>query len=276
MPEPVEPLESSEPPAARPSRAITFLGRITQALREQNWAAVVIEIGIVVIGVVIGFQVTAWGQARSDVATEQTYLRQLHADLVSSEEGIAEIIQLHNRRAFCAAGIAHAFWQDDRPPQDSLVTWIGLPLSHRRYRPILGTAKAIVSTGDLRLVSDDSLRAELVQYIESAEEQLEDVRRYEETYYRPGVAALRQEIDPEALRVMRDSSRIRAGGLRGIPDIRDKVPFPVDINSILTNRQVYNAYQSLLIAHRNSTFRYLTMLEDTQVLRARVERALEE
>jgi len=47
-------------PAVRPKHAATFLRRITKALRQQNWVAVGIELLIVVVGVVIGFQVTAW------------------------------------------------------------------------------------------------------------------------------------------------------------------------------------------------------------------------
>ena len=47
-----------EPPVVRPRRAYTILGRLTQAVREQNWFAVALELVIVVFGVVIGFQVT--------------------------------------------------------------------------------------------------------------------------------------------------------------------------------------------------------------------------
>jgi len=36
-----------------------ILARITKAIREQNWFAVVLEFVIVIAGVAIGFQVTA-------------------------------------------------------------------------------------------------------------------------------------------------------------------------------------------------------------------------
>lgn len=41
-----------------------ILSRLTHALREQNWLAVGIEFIIVVAGVVIGFQISAWNEAR--------------------------------------------------------------------------------------------------------------------------------------------------------------------------------------------------------------------
>lgn len=54
-----------------------ILARITQAIREQNWTAVGIEFVIVILGVVIGFQVTAWNAAQQDIALERTYLERL-------------------------------------------------------------------------------------------------------------------------------------------------------------------------------------------------------
>ncbi len=41
-----------------------ILSRLTHALREQNWLAVGIEFIIVEAGVVIGFQISAWNEAR--------------------------------------------------------------------------------------------------------------------------------------------------------------------------------------------------------------------
>ena len=58
-------------------RPPTILGRITQAIRTQNWFAVVLELLIVVFGIVIGFQVTAWGDARAARAEELALLRSL-------------------------------------------------------------------------------------------------------------------------------------------------------------------------------------------------------
>jgi hypothetical protein len=51
--------EEATAPKDPPSRrAGTILGRLSQALREQNWFAVVLEVCIVIVGVVVGFQVT--------------------------------------------------------------------------------------------------------------------------------------------------------------------------------------------------------------------------
>ena len=41
-----------------------ILARLTRAMRQQNWFAVALEFVIVILGVVIGVQVTAWNSAR--------------------------------------------------------------------------------------------------------------------------------------------------------------------------------------------------------------------
>ncbi|MEE2525929.1 hypothetical protein V0U79_06090 [Hyphobacterium sp. HN65] len=62
-----------------------ILARLSKAFREQNWFAVALEFVIVIAGVVIGFQITAWNTERSDrdrelSATIQSYYAE-YADL---------------------------------------------------------------------------------------------------------------------------------------------------------------------------------------------------
>ena len=58
-----------------------ILARLKKAIEEQNWFAVGLEFVIVVFGVVIGFQVTLWGQAKADEVKGDAYLLQLVVDL---------------------------------------------------------------------------------------------------------------------------------------------------------------------------------------------------
>ncbi len=78
-------MTDTEIPSASPKRRATILGRLTAAVGEQNWFAVVLDVHNVIVGVVIGFQVTGWGQDRADRVHEQTYLRQLAGDLRETE-----------------------------------------------------------------------------------------------------------------------------------------------------------------------------------------------
>ena len=81
---PVPAPPSADPPhaPANPTKQPhTFLGRLAEALRQQNWFAVALELVIVVLGVVIGFQVNAWGAAQADARLGTAYAERLLADL---------------------------------------------------------------------------------------------------------------------------------------------------------------------------------------------------
>ena len=58
-----------------------ILARIAKAIRDQNWFAVALEFVIVIGGVVVGFQVTAWNGEQSARATEVRLLSQLELDV---------------------------------------------------------------------------------------------------------------------------------------------------------------------------------------------------
>lgn len=163
------PTHPDDADATPPKRPWTILGRLTQAVREQNWFAVGLELCIVVLGVVIGFQVTNWGQARSEAMREQTYLRQLAQDLADTEANYAAAdssLRVADRNA---AQLVRAFRDEPRPPADSILSWI--PMASRLDRPFVvsGTAEALVATGDLNLIRSDSLRSAIAAYLDILE-----------------------------------------------------------------------------------------------------------
>lgn len=63
-----------------------ILKRLSIAIREQNWVAVILEFIIVIAGVVIGFQVTAWNAERADRVYERDLLNRLHFEIESIQD----------------------------------------------------------------------------------------------------------------------------------------------------------------------------------------------
>ncbi|MBI1237007.1 MAG: hypothetical protein GC188_10035 [Alphaproteobacteria bacterium] len=64
-----------------------ILSRISRAVREQNWFAVVLEFFIVVAGVTLGFQISVFGERAADRAYERDLLQRLDAEVVNIENG---------------------------------------------------------------------------------------------------------------------------------------------------------------------------------------------
>lgn len=109
------------------------------------------------------------GRARQGAAQERSYLVQLAEDLRETERIMtaADSAELAANRA--VGRLERAFYLSGRPPRDSLLTWIYGSSWIRPVRPVLGTAEALVSTGDLRLIRDDSLRSAVTAVVEMSD-----------------------------------------------------------------------------------------------------------
>ena len=53
-----------------------ILRRITQHVKDQNWFAVALDFVIVVVGILIAFQITNWGDAKAERKRETQILQQ--------------------------------------------------------------------------------------------------------------------------------------------------------------------------------------------------------
>lgn len=68
-----------------------ILRRLAEAIAEQNWFTVVLEVLIVVAGIFVGLQVDGWNEARKDRALEREYLIRLHQDIQADIDNFGEL-----------------------------------------------------------------------------------------------------------------------------------------------------------------------------------------
>jgi hypothetical protein len=70
-----------------------ILSRLTRAIREQNWFAVVLEFVIVVSGVFLAFQVSTWSAQADQRAYVRDVLGRLHGELSAVAEVRARLLE---------------------------------------------------------------------------------------------------------------------------------------------------------------------------------------
>jgi hypothetical protein len=94
-----------------------ILHSIAEALRRQNWAAIAIELAIVVIGVFVGTQVSNWNQARVEKAETKKMLVQFAPEL-QAQIGFFDSARTYYATSRRFADEALAAWGGDRRISD--------------------------------------------------------------------------------------------------------------------------------------------------------------
>ena len=75
-----------------------ILRNLADALRNQNWFTVVLEVLIVVVGIFIGLQVDGWNEARKDRVSEHRYLERIYDELALDIESIEASVRVAESR----------------------------------------------------------------------------------------------------------------------------------------------------------------------------------
>lgn len=97
--------------------AAMILHSVTEALRRQNWAAIAIELVIVVIGVFVGTQVSNWNQARVEKAATKRMLVHFAPEL-QFQIGFFDSARTYYATSRRFADEALAAWGGDRRISD--------------------------------------------------------------------------------------------------------------------------------------------------------------
>ncbi len=133
-----------------------ILRRVLQHVREQNWFAVALDFLIVVVGVFLGFQVTAWTNGQADRDALRHALLRFDAEVTANQDSIAQT------RAELEAAIPEvshaidALRRCDTSPQAEAVITAGINQSAmtRGIRFRIGALREL--TGMPRLLSQQS------------------------------------------------------------------------------------------------------------------------
>jgi len=137
-----------------------LLRHLIEHVRAQNWTAVAIDFGIVVVGVVLGFQVTAWNEQRSDRALEAEYLQRIGDELRGAKAVLETIVGQANVNRLYAEYLSEFY--DDRVAeldhQRLVVAIRNFGLDPIDLRFDVSTFDDLVSTGRLNLISDPEMR----------------------------------------------------------------------------------------------------------------------
>ncbi len=143
-----------------------MLRRAVQALRRQDWTAVVIELVVVIIGVFIGLQVSNWNAGRVDAARAHGYLQRIANDLDADIAGYQDRLEFWGRvTAYGEQGLAYTETGDAKgATQWQLLLAYFQSSQVAEFYTTDATFVELKSSGELGLISNTRLRNALANY----------------------------------------------------------------------------------------------------------------
>ena len=148
-----------------------ILRRLADAIREQNWSTVVLEVSIVVVGIFIALQVDNWNQARKDRIDESAFLARLHEEI----EGSSAFLQtLGKRQQTTSQSIIGAldtvFARSNRDElSDDECTAIGRSAFLLSVTVDLPSVQELTASGRITVVQDIEMRLALAKFQQLSE-----------------------------------------------------------------------------------------------------------
>ncbi|WP_431159373.1 DUF6090 family protein [Winogradskyella poriferorum] len=123
------------------------------------------EILLVVVGILIAFQVNSWNENRKSKAKEQLYLTSFQNDLVKNADELQRVIDKTNRVVNMADTLLKVKNDEVLDFSDrNFTSWIFGSSGFTIYQAKGGTVKSLIASGDLNVVTNDSLRLALATW----------------------------------------------------------------------------------------------------------------
>jgi hypothetical protein len=119
---------------------------------------------VIVVGVLVALGVEAGREARAERVREAAYLEQLGSDLAATAEALAEAIAEDERALGNAQSAIRGLASARVPAADSLRVWVAGATDGSSFHPTMGTVRALVEGGEMRLVRDERVRRALLEY----------------------------------------------------------------------------------------------------------------
>jgi len=144
-----------------------ILARIVNHLKTQNWTAVALEFVIVVAGVVIGFQVTAWGTAQQDRVDEHHILLRLQDEAHSLLESRTTASGRVRDRDSVLTDTRRIIFLGESDQSLTEVQCSAIAGSHVYIAPAdgLATLEDLLATGRLDLIGNEDVRHAISGYL---------------------------------------------------------------------------------------------------------------
>jgi len=141
-----------------------MLRRLTEHLRIQNWAAVILELIVVVVGIFLAFQLERWYAEQRLRSNVQERLVALSAEFAKNSDELDRAVQICTE--VVNASLELLKMDEQSPSSDDYDYFYQLPTASRTNTRQFqhGAYNSLISTGELELFDNESLKLNLAGF----------------------------------------------------------------------------------------------------------------
>lgn len=138
---------------------------MNEAGRYVRGPRMLIEVVVVVASILIAFSLDAWWSRRAEERTGTAHLQALRSDFEQNVARLHVLIEREDRIANASRRLLLVAVSPTVPsPEDSVSSLLGEVFNSGRFDPVMGAYEAVVNSGGLSQVRNDSLRLALADF----------------------------------------------------------------------------------------------------------------
>lgn len=143
-----------------------LLRRVSENLKSQNWTAVWLDLGIVILGIFLGLQVSQWYEGRQEIALEESILDRLRSEFGDISDVAKTAIRNHQEMIVALELVNQSLRKGYLAPEDedTFRTGLSRAMDYDLGPGRSGTYIEILSAGQLRLLRSQKIRTALRNY----------------------------------------------------------------------------------------------------------------
>ena len=161
---------------------IKFFRKTRQKLLMQNKTSqyfkyAIGEILLVVVGILIALYINNWNESRKDRIKERAILKELHKDFKENLREFNTLKSIHINSLKASEKFKYYINHSDLfSVKDSIAKYYFSAFNSTSYTPSNGVVESLISSGEYKIIKNDTLRNYLISWKDAVEEYLEGER----------------------------------------------------------------------------------------------------
>jgi hypothetical protein len=239
------------------------------------------EYFVVVSGVLVAFILNSWWLSIKEQDREKAYLRQIYQDLSATITYVEKAQKEERARTHAGAQFVRSLHSDTLIADSTYVKWTFTLMSYSPGEKVSTTLSSLMTTGDIQLVGNDSLRTGLVTTTEKLNEYNKNTSTIGCEWLLPNFDELSEKV--EATRMVlasADEKRMEGASrdsLNFVPHPQNFIrPEPLDWAGLTKDKEFRHELFYSYIGHRNMLGAHSEILEQLGLLEAALKAELKD